>query len=49
VTSGSFRFDRFSLDTADRQLRDGAAPVELNSRYFDALALLVSERGRLVY
>jgi DNA-binding winged helix-turn-helix (wHTH) protein len=48
VTSGSFRFDRFSLDTADRQLRDGAAPVELNSRYFDALALLVSERGRLV-
>ena len=48
MTSGSFRFDRFSLDAADRQLRDGAAPVELNSRYFDALALLVSERGRLV-
>jgi DNA-binding winged helix-turn-helix (wHTH) protein len=48
VTSGSFRFDRFSLDPADRQLRDGTAPVELNSRYFDALALLVSEQGRLV-
>jgi DNA-binding winged helix-turn-helix (wHTH) protein len=48
VTSGSFRFDRFSLDPADRQLRDGPAPVELNSRYFDALALLVSEQGRLV-
>jgi DNA-binding winged helix-turn-helix (wHTH) protein len=48
VTSGSFRFDRFSLDPADRQLRDRDAPVELNSRYFDALALLVSEQGRLV-
>jgi DNA-binding winged helix-turn-helix (wHTH) protein len=48
VTSGSFRFDRFSLDPADRQLRDGASPVELNSRYFDALALLVREQGRLV-
>lgn len=48
MTSGSFRFDRFSLDPDDRQLRDGTAPVELNSRYFDALALLVSEQGRLV-
>jgi DNA-binding winged helix-turn-helix (wHTH) protein len=48
VTSGSVRFDRFILDPADRQLRDGGDPVELNSRYFDALALLVSEQGRLV-
>ena len=48
MTPGSFRFDRFTLDPADRQLRDGTAPVELNSRYFDALALLVSEQGRLV-
>jgi DNA-binding winged helix-turn-helix (wHTH) protein len=48
VTSGSFRFDRFSLDPNDRQLRDGTSPVELNSRYFDALALLVREQGRLV-
>lgn len=48
MTSGSFRFDRFTLDRDDRQLLDGTASVELNSRYFDALSLLVSERGRLV-
>lgn len=43
-----FRFDRFILDPADRQLRRDDAPVELNARYFDALALLVGEAGRLV-
>jgi DNA-binding winged helix-turn-helix (wHTH) protein len=43
-----FCFDRFQLDAADRQLIRDGAPVELNSRYLDALALLVSERGRLV-
>jgi DNA-binding winged helix-turn-helix (wHTH) protein len=48
VTSASFRFERFDLDLADRQLRSGGSPVELNSRYFDALALLVAEQGRLV-
>jgi DNA-binding winged helix-turn-helix (wHTH) protein len=48
VTSGRFCFDRFELDAADRQLMRDGAPVELNSRYLDALALLVSERGRLV-
>ena len=46
--SGRFRFDRFELDAGERQLtRDGQA-VELSSRYLDALALLVSERGKLV-
>src|SRR5687768_3527271 len=48
MADGSYRFDRFLLDCGDRQLRLGDAPVELNSRYFDALALLVSEAGRLV-
>ena len=48
MTRACFRFDRFSLDPNDRQLRNGGSPVELNSRYFDALALLVSEQGRLV-
>lgn len=43
-----FRFDRFVLDTGDRRLERDGAPVELNSRYLDALALLVSEQGRLV-
>src|SRR5688572_5234837 len=48
MAPGCFRFDRFSLDTADRQLRLDGAPVELNARYFDALALLLREAGRLV-
>ena len=41
-------FAGFELDIADRQLRRGGAPVELNGRYFDALALMVREQGRLV-
>jgi DNA-binding winged helix-turn-helix (wHTH) protein len=48
MPSGSIRFEDFDLDLGDRQLRNGGAPVDLNSRYFDALALLVSEHGRLV-
>ena len=48
MASGRFRFDRFTLDTADRRLERDGAPVELNSRYLDALALLVAEQGRLV-
>lgn len=43
-----FRFADFLLDPGERRLRRGAAPVELNARYFDALALLVREAGRLV-
>lgn len=44
----SFRFDRFTLDPGDRQLRCDDAPVELNARYLDALGLLVGEAGKLV-
>ena len=44
----AFRFDRFLLDPRDRQLRQDDKPVEINSRYLDALVLLVSERGSLV-
>ena len=43
-----FRFDRFLLDPSDRRLRRDDTPVELNSRYLDALALLVREQGALV-
>ena len=43
-----FRFDRFTLDPGDRQLRRDDSPVELNARYFDALGLLVGEAGKLV-
>jgi DNA-binding winged helix-turn-helix (wHTH) protein len=46
--AASFRFDRFVLDPADRQLRRDDTPVELNARYLDALALLVREQGKLV-
>lgn len=44
----SFAFDQFVLDTADRRLRSPAGPLDVNGRYFDALALLVSEQGKLV-
>jgi DNA-binding winged helix-turn-helix (wHTH) protein len=43
-----YRFDRFLLDPADRRLTRDGAPVEINARYLDALALLVREQGRLV-
>jgi len=42
------RFDAFQLDCDNRQLRKDGLPIELGSRYFDALALLVSRRGELV-
>jgi DNA-binding winged helix-turn-helix (wHTH) protein len=48
MTNGSFRFEGFSLDEPNRQLLGAEGPVELNGRYFDALALLVSEGGRLI-
>ena len=48
MTSGSFRFDQFLLDAGDRQLLRAGQAVEINSRYLDALALLVREQGRLV-
>ncbi len=48
MTSGTYRFDRFLFDPADRQLRRDDVPVELNARYLDALALLVRDAGKLV-
>ena len=44
----AIRFSDFELDPANRQLRRGDETVELNGRYFDALALMVGEAGRLV-
>ena len=46
--AGSFVFEQFVLDSDDRQLKRGGQAVELNGRYFDALALLVREQGKLV-
>lgn len=48
MAHGGIQFEDFILDHADRKLRRGGEPVELSSRYFDALALLLSEQGRLV-
>src|SRR5690606_39117604 len=48
MRSSRYRFDGFTLDTAERRLLRGDAPVELGGRYFDALALLVADAGRLV-
>ncbi len=48
MTSGSFRFDRFQLEPAERRLSQDGEPVEINGRYLDALTLLVREQGKLV-
>jgi DNA-binding winged helix-turn-helix (wHTH) protein len=48
MDSGTFVFEDFSLDLGDRRLRRAGEPVELSSRYFDALALLLGEPGKLV-
>jgi DNA-binding winged helix-turn-helix (wHTH) protein len=42
------RFEGFEIDPANRQLRRGGSPVDINGRYFDALALMVREPGQLV-
>jgi len=44
----SFAFEGFVLDSGERRLCRGSEAVELNDRYFDALALLVREQGKLV-
>ena len=48
MASGSYRFESFHLNPHERQLLDDGKPVELNSRYLDALALMVSQPGKLV-
>ncbi|MBO9671416.1 MAG: transcriptional regulator [Sphingobium sp.] len=43
-----FQFGDFTLDAVDRRLLRAGHPVELGSRYFDALLLLLGEPGKLV-
>src|SRR5262245_35125505 len=43
-----YQFDRFSLDPVERRLFAGWVLVELNSRYFDALLLLLQHPGALL-
>ena len=42
------RFDAFTLDRANRALLRDGEQVDIGSRYFDALVLLVDNRGELV-
>lgn len=48
MSSGSLAFGRFVLDPHNRQLTRDSVPVELSSRYLDALILLVREPGQLI-
>jgi DNA-binding winged helix-turn-helix (wHTH) protein len=48
MANGHYRFERFTLDPAERRLWQDGLPVELNARYLDALLLLLSEPGSLV-
>lgn len=47
-SSSYYHFDDFRLDVANRQLWRDGRQIDLNGRYFDALVLLVEERGQLV-
>lgn len=48
MASERFIFGDFTLDPGDRRLIRAGEAVELSSRYLDALALMLRERGRLV-
>ena len=48
MAAGRYQFDSFSLDPIERRLFDGEVLVELNSRYFDALLLLLQNPGTLL-
>jgi DNA-binding winged helix-turn-helix (wHTH) protein len=48
MTVRRYQFDRFSLDPIERRLFAGDVLVELNSRYFDALLLLLQHPGTLL-
>lgn len=48
MAAGSFRFAEFTFDPGERLLTRGTERLDLSSRYLDALALLLRERGKLV-
>jgi DNA-binding winged helix-turn-helix (wHTH) protein len=47
-SAGRHAFADFTLDREQRTLTRSGQPVEINSRYFDALALMVERPGELV-
>src|SRR5262245_1887253 len=48
MAAGRYQFDKFTLDAVERRVLAGEVPVELNSRYFDALLLLLQNPGTLL-
>jgi DNA-binding winged helix-turn-helix (wHTH) protein len=48
MDSATFVFEDFSLDLDDRRLQRAGEPIALSSRYFDALALMLGEPGKLI-
>lgn len=48
MSAGRYRFQDFCLDPVDRRLTQGRRPIEVNTRYLDALILLVGRQGQLV-
>ena len=48
MAAGRYQFASFSLDPIERRLFAGDVRVELNSRYFDALLLLLRHPGTLL-
>ena len=48
LDANRFEFGDFALDLRARRLTRNGAPVEINARYFDALALMLRDAGGLV-
>jgi DNA-binding winged helix-turn-helix (wHTH) protein len=48
MASDCYQFDGFVLEPGQRRLSHDGVTVEINGRYLDALALLVSEAGQLI-
>lgn len=48
MSSGQYQFERFVLDSQERQLYSDGEAVALNTRYLDALILLLEKSGMLV-
>lgn len=46
--STRFKFDRFEVDANQRRLTNGGDPIEVNSRYLDALILMLRNPGQLI-
>jgi DNA-binding winged helix-turn-helix (wHTH) protein len=48
MSTGVYEFDRFRLDARERRLLDGGRPIDVSTRYFDALLLMVENPGQLI-